>query len=77
MVKPKVENETKEQKFKRIASSRTNKVLNDLRLLGNCSNRNVYSYSNEDVNKIFSALRKEIAGIKAMFDETGTEFSLQ
>jgi hypothetical protein len=76
MVKLKVENETKEQKFKRIASGRTNRVLNDLRLLGNCSNRNIYSYSKEDTDKIFGAIQREVKRARSMFDTTKTEFSL-
>ena len=43
--------ETKEQRFKRIASKRTENVLEALRRLGNCSNRGIYGFSNEDINK--------------------------
>jgi hypothetical protein len=76
MVKPKVENETKEQKFKRIATSRTLRILDNLRLLGNCANRNTYSYGKRDVGKIFSAIEKELKRVKALFNESNVEFSL-
>jgi hypothetical protein len=76
MVKPKIELETKEEKFKRIASARTKKVLEDLRVLGNCANNNTYSYSDDDVNKIFSAIDKEMKRVKSLFNQPITEFSL-
>jgi len=76
MVKPKFENETKEQKFKRIATTRTRRILEDLRLLGNCANRGTYSYNEEDVNKIFSAIESELKRVKSMFGKPNREFKL-
>ena len=76
MVKQKVENETKEDKFKRIATARTQRILEDLRLLGNCSNTRNYNYTNEDVNKIFTTIEKEVKRTKALFDKPEIEFSL-
>jgi hypothetical protein len=60
--------ESKEQRFKRIASKRTEKVLDALRKLGNCSNRGIYGYSNEDVSKIFYAVDSEVKRIKVLFN---------
>jgi len=68
MVKEKVQNETKEQKFRRIASARANRILDDLRLLGNCSNKSAYSYSDAEVNKIFSIIEKEMKRVRLMFE---------
>ena len=76
MVKPRIDGETKEEKFKRIATARTLRILNDLRLLGNCSNTSIYSYTQKDVNKIFSAIEKELKRVKAMFNKPKEEFSL-
>ena len=76
MVKPRVNGETKEEKFKRIAAARTLRILNDLRLLGNCANTSIYSYTQKDVNKIFSAIEKELKRIKALFNKPKKEFSL-
>ncbi len=59
--------ETKEQKFKRIASKRTEKILDALRKLGNCSNTAVYSYSDEDISKIFAAIETELRRIKILY----------
>jgi len=64
-------NETSEQRFKRLASHRTNQVLEKLRILGNCSNKNVYKYSKEDIDKIFFVIDKKVKEIKAKFSEQG------
>lgn len=62
--------ENKEQRFKRIASKRTEKVLDEMRKLGNCSNRGTYSYSGEDIKKIFNAVESELKRIKALYIAT-------
>ncbi len=61
-------NEAPEERFKRIAEVRTNAVLDRLRILGNLSNRQMYSYSEEDINKIFSAINKQIKEVRAKFN---------
>lgn len=52
--------ETKHDKFVRLAETRTNKIINMIQLLGNCSNNAVYEYSIEEVNKIFATIQKEL-----------------
>lgn len=71
-------NNTKNERFKRIASARTNKILEQIRLLGNCANKNNYSYSLEEVRKIFAAIESELKVTKSKFnDNHGKEkFSL-
>ena len=60
-------NETKRDKFLRLATQRTKEVLNRLRVLGNCGNRQVYQYTEADVEKIFSAIDKQLKDVKAKF----------
>jgi hypothetical protein len=76
MVKLKIKDESKNDKFKRIAALRTQRVLNDLRLLGNCSNKGVYSYKEEEVQRIFSAIDREFKRIKILFSKPSNVFSL-
>jgi len=76
MAKIRVEGESKEERFKRIASLRTHRVLNDLRLLANCSNKSIYSYKEEDITKIFNAIEKELKRIKALFSKPESGFKL-
>lgn len=58
----------KKERFIRIAERRTNNILEQLRLLGNCSNKNNYSYTEEEVKKIFSVIETEIKEVKAKFN---------
>ena len=62
------DNETPEERFKRIAILRTNAVLDRLRILGNLSNRQMYSYSEEDIKKIFSAINRQVREVRARFN---------
>lgn len=64
-------NETSEQRFKRLAAQRTNQILEKLRILGNCSNQQVYKYSAEDIEKIFSVIEKRVKEVKAKFTQHG------
>ena len=66
-------NETQEARFRRIATVRTNAVLDRLRILGNLSNRQMYRYSEEDINKIFSAINKQIKEVRAKFNSQKQE----
>ncbi len=63
--------ETKRDKFVRLAENRTNKALEQIRLLGNLSNKSTYEYSKQDVEKIFNALENEIANSKKQFQTIG------
>lgn len=63
-------NETPNEKFKRIASNRTQKIIDMIRLLGNCGNSYVYEYSKEEVDKIFSAIEAELKDARKKFDST-------
>ena len=63
-------NETKTDAFRRLATQRTNAVLERLRILGNCANPTLYEYSQEDVKKIFRAIESEVRDIKAKFSNS-------
>lgn len=59
--------ETKRERFVRLAEARTNKILEMMRLLGNCSSKANYEYSDDDIKQIFSALEKELKNTKNRF----------
>lgn len=73
--------ESKRNKFVRIVESRTNKIINMIQLLGNCSNQNVYEFSNADVEKIFGAIELELREAKKKFNKIdskkGSKFTLE
>jgi hypothetical protein len=62
-----MEQETRHERFKRVASKRTNEILEKIRILGNCSNKSSYEYTEEEVNKIFSEIDKQLKMTKAKF----------
>ena len=66
----KKDKESKRDKFVRLAEARTNKIIDMLQLLGNCS----------DVDKIFSTIESEVREVKKKFNKTeskkGARFSL-
>ena len=62
-----MKNETPRERFKRLATKRTNEVLKKLKILGNCSNRQIYEYTERDVEAIFSAIERKVKEIKAKF----------
>lgn len=70
----------KRKKFVELAQNRVNRVIRDIRLVGNLANKGAYDYSDEDTKKIFRAIQKEIEAAKARFtgDSGGrdTEFKL-
>lgn len=57
----------RKSRFKKLASHRTNQVLDKLRLIGNLSNKSNYEYTDDDVKKIFSAIDKQIRIVRAKF----------
>ena len=59
--------ETRKEKFVRLATYRTNLVLEKLRILGNLSNKTNYDYTDEEVNKIFTAIDSQLRIAKARF----------
>ncbi|MHC1717222.1 MAG: hypothetical protein AB9883_00985 [Acidaminococcaceae bacterium] len=73
--------ETKRERFKRLATARTNRTISLLHLLGNCSNKSNYEYSSEDVEKIFSVLESELKNTKLKFKisktHKNTSFTLE
>ncbi len=62
-----MERETRNERFRRIATKRTNEILEKIRILGNCSNRSSYEYADEEVNKIFSEIEKQLKITKSKF----------
>ena len=72
--------ETKNDRFVRIAEARTNKIIDMIRLLGNCSNKATYDYSKDDVRKIFTVIENELKVARAKFDsskEDSAKFKLK
>ena len=61
------ENETKRERYVRIDEARINKIIDMLKLLGNCSSTSNYEYTEEDVKKIFAAIDSVKVGVVSRF----------
>jgi len=59
--------ETRSERFRRVATRRTNNILRQIQVLGNCSNKSSYSYTEEDIKKIFSVIERELRAVRAEF----------
>jgi hypothetical protein len=59
--------EPKREAFSRLAERRTNAILDRIRTLGNLSNPYAYSYSDEDIRKIFGAIDQELKVTRLKF----------
>ncbi len=66
------EKETNRERFIRIAESRTQKIIDMIELLGNCSNQYNYEYTQKDVDKMFSAIDLALKNSKARFSTENT-----
>ena len=53
------ENETKNEKFLRIATPRVNAIIDKLDILSNCAGSN-YEYTEEQVETMFQAIRDAV-----------------
>ena len=69
--------ETKEQRFQRIAERRVQRVLDSLRSLSQASNKRMYKWKDQQMNKIWFAIERELKACKASFvEDEEKEFKL-
>lgn len=59
--------ETSQEKFRRVAPKRVQRLLREIRLIGNLGNRNHYDYKQDEVDKIFNAIEGELQVAKSRF----------
>lgn len=71
----------KREKFVELTNNRVNRVIKDLRLIGNLSNRSAYDYTEDDVRQIMRALQQEVESVRSRFarpgEKSGAEFQLK
>jgi hypothetical protein len=59
--------ETKNDRFRRLATSRGDRLIREIALLANLSNRKNYDYSPGDVEALFRPIEAELAECRARF----------
>lgn len=61
----------KQQNFKRIAENRTKKIVDLISKLHNLSNSSFYEYTDEQIDKMFDIIQKELDKQKEEFKRNG------
>lgn len=59
--------ETKRDRFRRLATKRTNEVIKKLDILGHCANKHSYEYTSEQAKEIFLAIERKLNEVKGLF----------
>lgn len=60
---------TKRERFETVASKRVQRILDDLDLLSNCANKNNYEYGDNDIQKMFHAIKEKLKNAEAIFTQ--------
>ena len=60
------------EKFVELAEKRVSRTLKDIKLIGNLANRSNYSYTDQDIAKIYRALKAALDDLKVRFDSKGS-----
>lgn len=71
--KSKEKEETKAERFVRLATGRVNRVLKAMDILKNCSDPSNYEYTEEQVKKMLGAIAEEYEYLKNAFAEKKAE----
>lgn len=77
-----METKSKRERFEKVAGNRVQKIIDFLTLLQNCSNRNNYEYTPEDVEHMFAEIQKTLKETRAKYQselnkvsKTGFQFN--
>lgn len=58
---------TNRERFVRVAEKRLNNTIKQLQLIGNLSEKSNYSYSDEEIEKMFEILQRHLNDAHARF----------
>jgi ABC-type Fe3+-hydroxamate transport system substrate-binding protein len=61
----------KRAKFVQLANQRVTRAIDQIRLIGNLSNRAAYDFTEEDSKKIVKALQRAVDTAKSRFADSG------
>ncbi|HNP06720.1 MAG TPA: hypothetical protein PKN99_03800 [Cyclobacteriaceae bacterium] len=62
-----MESSIRRKRFEKVAGNRINIILSKLNSLSNCANKNNYEYDEDDVRKMFKAIREKLASVEKDF----------
>ena len=71
--------ESKRDKFIRLAENRMNNVLKQIELLGNLSNKRAYEFEQSDIDAIIKTLKNAVSNLEHSFkaEKKNNKFTLK
>lgn len=57
------------ERFEKVASTRVQKIIDYLNLLGNCANKNNYEYTRKDVELMFKEINRSLKETRILYDK--------
>lgn len=64
----KIKYTSRRERFINVAEARTQAIIDKIRILGNCSNKSLYEYSSDEIDKIFKAIQNQLTETKSKFE---------
>lgn len=68
-----MKDETKEDRFKRVAGKRVQRVLESIRGLSQCSNKRMYKWTDQMLRKMWASIEQELENCKTSFKKSEPE----
>jgi hypothetical protein len=62
--------ESRNERFRRLAATRGDRLIREISLLGNLANQKNYEYSPTEVQELFEPIENELNEVRALFDPT-------
>lgn len=62
-----MEKNSRRIRFEKVAGNRVNNILRTLNSLSKCANKNNYDYEDNDVRKMFKAIREKLSDVEKDF----------
>jgi hypothetical protein len=62
-----MEKSLRRKRFENVAGKRVQAIIEKIVILGNCSNKNNYDYNEQDVKKMFNAIKTELKNTEHRF----------
>lgn len=62
-----MEKSLRRKRFENVAGKRVQAIIEKITILGNCSNKNNYDYNEQDIKKMFNALRSVLKNTENRF----------
>ncbi len=63
----------KRERFEKVAAKRVENVLKHMERLSNCSNKNNYDYTDEDVKKMITAIKEKLRYLETAFAQNSAK----